>query len=297
MSTVFTLDALKVLSAIQQKGSFAGAAKALYKVPSALTYTIQKLESDLGVSLFDRSGQKALLTPAGEMVLKDGQDILQAARRLEEKVQQLDSGWETQLVLAKDTIVPDMPLYQIISAFLQLDKLVEITVLEEALGGGWDALYSGSADLAIGVGGELPKGQFTILPMGSIDFTFVVAKHHPLADYIGNLEADIISQYPSIVVSDSSRALAGREAGLFESKQKIKVSSMASKVEAQIQGIGTGFLPVHVARPYLESGDLIAKTTSIPRTSMPIYVATHKTKSGKALDWFMREVTNKEWFL
>jgi DNA-binding transcriptional LysR family regulator len=180
MPAAFTLEALKVLKAIDQKGSFAAAAEALYKVPSALTYTMQKLETDLGVSLFDRTGQKARLTPAGRLVLNEGQEILHAATRLQEKVQQLDSGWETKLVLAKDTIVPDSPLFEVISEFCQLDKLVEITVIEEALGGGWDALYSQRADIAIGVGGELPKGQFNIIPMGSIDFVFVVSSDHPV---------------------------------------------------------------------------------------------------------------------
>jgi DNA-binding transcriptional LysR family regulator len=61
-----TLDALEVLDAIARKGSFAGAAEALHRVPSAITYTAQKLEEDLGVSLFDRSGHRAVLTEAGK---------------------------------------------------------------------------------------------------------------------------------------------------------------------------------------------------------------------------------------
>lgn len=296
MPATFTLDALKVLKAIDQKGSFAAAAEALYKVPSALTYTVQKLESDLAVSLFDRSGKKAKLTPAGRLVLQEGQQILQAASRLEEKVQQLDSGWETKLVLAKDTIVPDGPLLEIVSKFCSLDKLVELSIIEEALGGGWDALYSERADIAIGVGGELPKGQFNIMPMGVMEFAFTVAPEHPLADYIGVIESDLISQYPSIVVSDSSRHLPGRSVGIFDSKQQIKVSSMSCKVEAQLQSLGTGFLPLHIAKPYLESGQLIAKSTSIPRPSMPMYVASAKTKSGKALDWFLQQISQKTWF-
>ena len=43
-----SLDALRTLEAIAEYGSFAGAANALHRVPSALTYTIQKLEADLG---------------------------------------------------------------------------------------------------------------------------------------------------------------------------------------------------------------------------------------------------------
>jgi DNA-binding transcriptional LysR family regulator len=296
MHAAFTLDALKVLNAIDQKGSFAGAAEALYKVPSALTYTMQKLETDLGVSLFDRTGQKAKLTPAGRLVLHEGQEILQAAVRLQEKVQQLDSGWETKIVMAKDTVVPDRPMFEIISDFCKLDKLVELEIIEEALGGGWDALYSQRADIAIGVGGELPKGQFNIIPMGSIEFAFVVASHHPLAEYIGTVESELISQYPSIVVSDSSRSLPERNSGLFDSKQQIKVSNMASKLEAQIQGVGTGFLPLHIAKPFLESGALVAKSTPIPRPAMPVYVAAPRAKSGLALDWFLQKISNKQWF-
>ena len=58
MAYAVTLEALRVLEAIHQLGSFAAAAEALFKVPSALTYTVKKLEEDLGVALFDRSRQK-----------------------------------------------------------------------------------------------------------------------------------------------------------------------------------------------------------------------------------------------
>jgi len=42
-----SLEALEVLEAIERKGSFASAANALYRVPSAISYTVQKLEGDL----------------------------------------------------------------------------------------------------------------------------------------------------------------------------------------------------------------------------------------------------------
>src|SRR3546814_7346906 len=48
-----TFDALETLDAIEQQGSFAKAAEVLHRVPSAITYTVQKLASDLGVQLFE----------------------------------------------------------------------------------------------------------------------------------------------------------------------------------------------------------------------------------------------------
>ena len=47
-----TLDALLVIDAIDRKGSFAAAAHELHRVPSAVTYSVQKLEEDLDVLLF-----------------------------------------------------------------------------------------------------------------------------------------------------------------------------------------------------------------------------------------------------
>lgn len=67
-----SLDALQILDAIDRRGSFAAAGKALHKVPSTISYTVSKLEEDLGVQLFDRVGPRAHLTPAGEALLEEG---------------------------------------------------------------------------------------------------------------------------------------------------------------------------------------------------------------------------------
>ncbi len=55
MTMLITLDALQTLDAIERRQSFAAAAEELHRVPSAVSYTINKLEEDLGVELFDRS--------------------------------------------------------------------------------------------------------------------------------------------------------------------------------------------------------------------------------------------------
>ncbi|MDU0355032.1 LysR family transcriptional regulator [Paraglaciecola aquimarina] len=295
MRNAITLDAIRVLDAIQQKGSFAAAADALFKVPSALTYTIQKLETELGVALFDRSAKRAVLTPAGKLVLEEGRTLLNATHRLEEKVRQFESGWETSLTIAKDTVIPEQQFFTIISKFCQLNKQVEINIIEEALGGGWDALHTKRADIAIGLTGELPKGQFDVQLMGSIEFVFAVAKDHPLADIVDVIDGHHIKQYPSIVVADSSRTLPSRSSGIFDSKQTIRVNNMQSKIQAQVQGVGVGFLPLHLIHKQLEDGTLLSKACAIPRPPIPVYFATIKGQQGKALKWFCQQL-NQTWF-
>ena len=82
MQTLLTLDALRVLDAIDRKQSFAAAAEELFRVPSAISYTINKLEDDLGVALFDRSKRKAQFTPVGNLMLQQGRAILKASDEL-----------------------------------------------------------------------------------------------------------------------------------------------------------------------------------------------------------------------
>lgn len=64
------LDVLMILDALEKEGSFAAASAKLYKTPSALSYTVHKLESDLNIQLLDRSGHRAKFTRTGKMLLE-----------------------------------------------------------------------------------------------------------------------------------------------------------------------------------------------------------------------------------
>ncbi|HSX84390.1 MAG TPA: LysR family transcriptional regulator [Cellvibrio sp.] len=296
MHHAITLEALRVLDAIDRKGSFGAAAEALFKVPSALSYTVQKLESDLSINLFDRSKQRAQLTAAGRLLLEQGRQLLQAASAIEEAVQQLESGWETRLRIAKDTVLPLAPLLQQVNAFNLLDKRVAITISEEVLGGTWDALIAERCDLALGASGDLPKGIFEYQLMGEVEFVFAVAREHPLCLHKGPVDAAAIQAFPTIVVADSSLSSPARSSGLLESRQIIRVAHALAKIQAQMMGVGVGFLPAHLIQKELSSGDLIALDCSVPRPNIPLYLAWRKGNKGKALAWFVEACLAANWF-
>ncbi|MEZ9488332.1 LysR substrate-binding domain-containing protein [Vibrio breoganii] len=292
-----SIDALRALDAIERKGSFAAAAESLYKVPSALTYTIKKLEDEVGTPLFDRSKQRAQLTAAGRLVLEHGREILLATNRLYDSVHELESGWESQIRLARDTIVPEQKIFPLMSKFNNLQQKVDVNLGVEVLGGGWDALHSRRADIVIGANGELPKGLFSTHKMGEISFVFAVSPKHPLANSPNTISNEQLQDYASIVVSDTSQVLPVRDSGLFKSRQLIRVNSMESKIAAQIEGLGVGFIPTHLAKPFLESGQLVEKECAIPRPSHEIYLAWHKDQKGKAFEWFIEHLCNLDWDL
>src|SRR6059058_5503827 len=102
---VLTPDALSLLQAVEQAGSFAGAARELGLVPSALTYRIRQVEDALDVLLFDRSSRQAKLTEAGKELLREGNRLLAELDSVANRVKRVATGWEPQLTLAVDSVI------------------------------------------------------------------------------------------------------------------------------------------------------------------------------------------------
>lgn len=109
-----TLEALRVMDAIDRRGSFAAAADELGRVPSALSYTMQKLEEELDVVLFDRSGHRTKFTNVGRMLLERGRVLLEAADKLTTDAEALARGWETHLTIATEALVSNELLFPLV---------------------------------------------------------------------------------------------------------------------------------------------------------------------------------------
>ncbi len=286
-----SLEALQVLDAIDRKGSFAAAAEELFRVPSAITYTVRQLEEDLDVALFDRQGRKARLTAAGFELLNEGRQLLRAANDLECRIQQVAKGWETELSIAVDTIVGAERLYPLVQEFHELQSGTRIRLSEEVLGGNWDALISGRAQLVVGAGSELPPGGgFATLPLTRLSFLFAAAPDHPICNEAEPLTEAVIVRHRAIAVADSSRNLAPRTTGLLTGQDTFTVPSMAAKLEAQVAGLGVGFLPAAMARRAAELGRLRILKVEALKPEGEMIVAWRPNRTGKALRWFAQQL-------
>src|SRR3546814_14331313 len=93
-----------------------------------------KLESDLGVQLFDRSGKRAKLTDAGQALVERGRSLLREAESLENCVKRVAHGWELQLTLAIDEIVPLEPIFPLIAEFDRHGNGTRIRLTRETFG-------------------------------------------------------------------------------------------------------------------------------------------------------------------
>lgn len=290
MNTRISLDALEVIDAIARKGSFAAAAESLYRVPSAITYVVRNLESDLGVVIFDRSGHRATLTEAGEELLREGRHLLRAANELELRVKRVATGVETELGVAVSDLLQLEALYPILEDFYAQDFGTRIRVMREVFGGSWDALITGRACISIGAPGEGPPGGgYNAKMIGTLEFVFAVAPHHPLADMPESLQNEDIRQYRSISAADSSRNLPPRTSGILSGQDVLTVPDMQSKLSAQIAGLGVGYLPKKLAEQYVKQGQLVIKDVAETKPQASGYIAW-RTDGGKAQQWLLKRM-------
>lgn len=286
-----TLDALLVLDAIDRRGSFSAAADELHRVPSAITYAVQKFEQDLDVKLFDRQGNRAMLTPAGRELLREGRCLLRAAAELEARTKRVATGWEAELRIAVDDLIPLTAVFPLVRAFYDAQCGTRMRLATEVLGGCWDALLSGRADLVIGAPGEGPAGGgYSTRRLGEIEWAFVVAPDHPLAQLPEPLQQEDLQRYRAVSSADSSRSLPPRTSGLIDGQEVLTVPDIHSKLAAQRLGLGVGYAPLHLIGGDLAAGRLVARAVEGGKPNTVLSLAWRNDHQGRALRWFLREL-------
>jgi DNA-binding transcriptional LysR family regulator len=292
-----SVEALCVIDAIARKGSFAAAAEELFRVPSAITYTVQKLERDLDVAIFDRSGHRATLTDAGKRLLDQGRNILRAVAELESDVQRVATGWESELRIAVGELLRMDDFLPLAEQFLTQQTGTVLKLGVEVFGGAWDALESDRVDLVIGAPNDPPEASmFSTFTLGNVPFVFVVAADHPLAAETDVLKSDQILKYRAVAVADTSRNLPPRTAALLTGQKVLTVHSMELKCEAHRRGWGVGYVPKYLVAEDIAAGRLVEKRVEQELPGANISVAWRQKEPGNALSWFLEQLQASDLF-
>jgi DNA-binding transcriptional LysR family regulator len=282
-----SLEALQIVDAIDRRGSFSKAAQELHRVPSTISYTVARLEQDLGLQVFERHGPRIVLTAAGRELLKEGRYLLKAASELEQRVKRVASGWETELAIGMDSMFSALALCADMQAFYQVAQRTRLRLVQETLSGAWEALLDRRVDLLVGVAGEGPAGGgYVARPIGRMGFVFALAPGHPLAGRAEPLGRGDLQEHRAIVVGDSARNTAPRTVGLLLGQDALTVPTMQLKYQFQLDGFGFGFLPEPCARAAIAEGRLVEKQVEEGRADETFYLAWRSGDDGAALRWW-----------
>lgn len=284
-------DELALLQAIRESGSLSRAAARLGKAPSTVSHAARQLEARFDALLFDRRRYRLQLTPAGQWLAQEAARLMQDVGRLSRRVKQIASGWEDRLGIVTDEILEFEILAPVIRAFDALQSGVGLRITHEVLGGTWEALRDGRADLIIGATNEPPTiPKLRWFELGVMDWVFAVSPRHPLAKAAEPLERDVVARHRSVVVADSSRHGSGRAYGLLGGQASLAVPSMAAKIHAQREGLGVGWLPRQRVAPLIKQGALVEKRMADPREPNVLYVAWRGDQEGRALSWWLEQL-------
>lgn len=281
---IIQTEALRVVETVARYRSFTAAAERLHKVPSAISYTVRKLEENIGTQLFSREGKQVELTNEGRYFLEHARDILRGLEMLQADITQLHGGVEQQLRIGLNNLLNDEPLAELAGELQQRFPACQQSYRTEVYNGVWDALLDKRIDLALGAPNALPQGaDLKYLPMGEVHWDFVLSPHHPLSAIKGILGSRELAAYPAISVMDTSMSLSKKETWLIKGQKVIYVPDSASKLKMLIAGTGISFMPRHLCAAAIHRGQLLRKCVSSPKPPTPIMAAWHRRHKGKVL--------------
>jgi DNA-binding transcriptional LysR family regulator len=270
MIDALTLDQLRVFAAVADTGSFRAAGRRLSRVQSAVSHAIANMEGQLGVTLFDRSGRRPVMTPQGHALLANARDILLRVDALRARAQGLGEGVELELSIVVDTLFPIAAVGAALNAMRAAYPTVATRVSVLPLGGPIDALLTGSHTLGIIAGEHFRHPRIAVEALSSVQMVAVVGAGHPLARRPSSdaaLGTPELADHLQIVQSDPSTLTEGRDFAVL-SPQTCRVSGQDTKHALILAGVGWGRLPLWLVERDLAEGRLLRlPTDSLGRAS------------------------------
>lgn len=248
-----SLKQWRILHAVIDCGGFAEAAKCLHLSQSAVSYTVAKLQEQLGTPLLKIVGRKALLTEAGQVLLDKSRHLLTGAIELEKFAESLGKGWGEEMRLVVDHDFPSHLLMRALRQFGLSSRgtsvlLTEVTVPEAEL-----SLRDRATDLAISR--KVPTG-FLGDPLVEVEYIAVAHPEHPLFKLRRKISADDLSHQIQIVIRNmKDREQNGAE--MPDSEPCWNVGSFDTAIEAVCECLGYAWLPRHRIGKWLDQAILM----------------------------------------
>lgn len=245
-----SLDQWQCFLAVVDEGGYSRAAEALHKSQSAVSYAVQKLEEQLGVAVFEIRGRKAELTATGRQLYHRGRALLAEACELEAAARIAAAGWESELRLVVDALLPREVMLDVLGVLGAEAPETRIECIEAVLSGVEEALLEQRCDLAIT--GIVPPGFLGDLLL-RVRFVAVAHRDHPLHRLGRPLRLQDLRQHHQLVVRDSGQRRR-RDEGWLDAPRRLTLGSIGMSVEAAARGLGFAWLPEIAIRDELAAG-------------------------------------------
>jgi len=275
-----TLEQLKYLQAIVERGSFRSAAESMFRSQSSLSISIQKLEAELGVTLFERKGYRPTLTSEGKAIYQKARYLLSKSNELKNLAEHLASGHEAELRLAISGILPIEPIIQTLNTLDKSYPETRMNLLVESLSGTMERLLDDDADIALTDTLEVASNtDLESIHLTQIQFTTVVPSISKWAGLANTLTEQDLSAETMIVVRDTSHHSTRVSKGIVEGAPQWIVNDFATKQRIIASGKGWGRMPYHLVANDIKKGLLTPlQSSDFNNFYAPIYLVRKKNR-------------------
>lgn len=275
---------------VVDEGSFAAAARKVGRATSVVSYSIAKLEAQLGVSLFMRDKtRRPLLTEAGWTVLSKARTIISDVVSLSAKVRGLSQVFEPEVLIALDGMLPSPRIVDAIKAFRMAFPTVPMHVRVEASRAVAQLVLTRA--VTIGVSGLLPGEALTddieAIGIGSVLLVPVCAPCHLLAG--GGAPAGE-AERPQLVLADRFASAPFDRSGLVQPWRLTDLTSMQLLLK---EGVGWGYLPQPMVNADMENGQLVALSGQPRRTCVLHAIYRKDTSLGPAASFLVSSLVSQ----
>jgi len=252
----FTSDTVQVFLAVLDHGSFSAAARALGRVPSAVSMSVANLEAELDLLLFDRAGREPRPTAAARSLEPQARLIDAQFKALQAHALGLTQGLESRLTLAIAPELLSAPWSGALATLAQEHPLLEVEVLSAPQADALVMLHTGRAQLALVFERPSLDGREGFQEVATETMVCVMAPTHPALQAAGGrLREEHLTNTRQIVVA--GRDLATSDPRFVFARHAWRTDNALAALSLITAGLGWGWLPRNFARPHVAAGALV----------------------------------------
>lgn len=253
------LRQLEYVAAIVEEKTMRKAAQKLYISEATISQQIQKLEDELGLSLFNREKRTLDLSDSGEKLLADLLTLLQAKQQFEQSVAAIHASASKHIRLS---ITPDIAMTVFPAIHKNFQKLypeVRLEVYEDGSHKVREKVSTHRADLGVFLTSkrvEVPLEKLTVQPLARSEIVVLASRHHPLThksaiSKIQLVTAGVIAYPEDFLFHDLLQAAPGPQG-----EEKIVYTTNSPEAALRFAQIGAGI--AFVSRKILEDRQMEA---------------------------------------
>ena len=290
---------LRYFVAVARTGTFSRAAGECHVAQPSLSQQIQKLESEVGERLFERTQRRAILTPAGALFLPHALSILETAEQGRQEIREMSGEIRGKILLgALPTIAPYF-LPEIIRLFREKYRGVELIFHEETTLQLLRGLEENELDLAL-ISDSAPNPRIRIENLFSEELLLCLPAGHALVDQRVVVAADL--QQEKFILMQEGHCLGAQAQRFCQSKglrpQISCRSAQIATVLAMVQaGLGISLIPEMARQQGPDAGVVYRSLDGTrPRRTLALAMSRQRKSSRCVLEFskFIRDHRQKK---